>query len=263
MVEVVSLLHRPAAELKPLLDPLLETGDRIIDNGSSLIVKTTPDRLESIKGLIKQLDTQASNLIITVLQNTHRTASELNAASGINDTANAIRMHGMNADTRDISSDQISQSLRTLEGHSAYIKTGKVKAIQNMSVYGAINSSRSPQVTGTTPINAQQPNAQLPNGYPLISTNTQMQEADSGFTVTPRLSGQQVILDIAPWSDRFHQGNNLERQSVHTSLRANLGEWIEIAGDNTSNQPQRGFNTFNHSTLENNLRILIKVDKAD
>lgn len=239
VLEVIPLQYRPAAELQPLLAPLLDNTDRAIDNGNSIIVKTSPARLESIKNLIKKLDTKISNLMISVIQNSSRSAAELNAEIGLSVTPERIQMSGMSGDTRDLNANRISQSVRTLDGQPALIKTGKVKPIQNTQVYGSVN------------------------GYPIINTTTQMVEADSGFAVTPRLSGQQVILDIEPWSDRFQPGNQIETQGARTTIRANLGEWVEIAGNDTLKQQNGSFNGYYQSTVESNLRILVKVDRTN
>jgi type II secretory pathway component GspD/PulD (secretin) len=240
VMEVIQLQNRPGAELQPLLAPLLEDSDRVIDNGSSLIVKASPARLESIRNLIKQLDARLNNLVVSVIQSNTKTAAELNAEAALAVSPSGVRMRGMVGDTRELGSNQSTQLLRTLEGQPTHIQTGQVRPVQHIDVYG------------------------MGYGYPAISSNTQMVEASTGFAVTPRLAGQQVILDIEPWSERFQQGGRIETQGARTTLRANLGEWVEIAGSGAGEQSDRGgFNTFNHSTTENSLRILIKVDKAD
>jgi hypothetical protein len=240
VMEVIPLYNRPASEVQPLLLPLLEDGDKVIANGSSLIVKTTPARLESIQNLIKKLDARLNNLVISVLQSTNKTAAELNAEAGIAVSPSGIAMHGMVGDTRDLRSNHATQILRTLEGQAAHISTGQVRPVQNYSVYSS------------------------PYGYPSVNSNTQMVEASTGFAVTPRLAGQQVILDIEPWSERFQRGGQIETQGARTSIRANLGEWVEIGGvDNTQQAESSGFGGFNQSINKNTLRILIKVDKAD
>lgn len=240
VMEVIPLYNRPAAEIQPLLAPLLEETDRIIDNGSSLIVKTTPARLESIQELIRKLDVRLGNLVISVLQSSNKTAAELNAEAGIAISPSAIRMRGMVGDTRDLRTEQSTQMIRTLEGQAAHIKVGEVRPVQDITAYDS------------------------GYGYSSGSTTTQMVEATTGFAVTPRLAGQQVMLDIEPWSDRFRHGNRIETQGASTSLRANLGEWVEIGGSDTDrSMHSHGFNSFNQSSRENTLRILIKVDRAD
>ena len=82
VVEVVPVYNRPASEIQPLLLPLLESSDRIVANGDSLIVKTLPGRLQEITTLIRKLDNPLNNLLISVIQSRDTTAEQLNAETG-------------------------------------------------------------------------------------------------------------------------------------------------------------------------------------
>lgn len=241
VMEIITLQNRPAAEIQPALTPLLDATDVVSASGFDLIVKTTPERLENILALIEQLDKRQHNLLISVIQNSHKTADELNAEASVMISSNKIRMQGMLADTRDISQQHSTQQLRTLEGRAAHIQTGQQRPIEQTTVY---NSGY---------------------GYPGVSTTTQMQEASSGFAVTPRLSGSnEVIIDIAPWSDRFVNSQGLETQNVQTSLRIKLGEWVELAGSGLNQQTNsNGFNGMNYQTNTRDVHILLKVELAD
>ena len=240
VMDVVPLQHRPAAEIQMLLGPLLEAGDRVVENGANLIVKTAPERLENLEAIIKQLDTPVANLVVTVFQNSYKTAAELNAEAAPSGFGQ-INMHGMNADTRDVNNSRNTQALRTLDGQPAYIKTGKQTPMQSSSQYGASTGGMS------------------------VSTTTQMLETSTGFAVTPRLSGQQVLIDIEPWADQPTPNGGINSQTAHTTLSARLGEWVEIAGNDSSGiQAKEGFNTFNQGTVKgSNLRILIKVERVN
>lgn len=239
VMEVIPLANRPAAEILPLLAPLLDAEDRVVDNGSSLIVRTSPDRLATIQSLVRKLDARLSNLVVSVLQTSSKTAAELNAEAAIAVSPDAIRMRGMAGNTADLENRQQHQQLRTLEGQPAIIRTGEVRPVDNYNVYQY--------------------------GYgATVYNNTQLVEATTGFAVTPRLIGRQVIIDVAPWSDRFGQNGQLDTQSAQTSIRANLGEWVEIAGNvDDENSRHSGFNSFNHATQHNRLRILVKVETTD
>jgi hypothetical protein len=222
VTELIALQHRPASEIIPLLAPLIENTDRVVDNNDSLIVKTTPGRLENIKQLVTRLDTVAISLNITVLQNSFKTAAELNAESG---AAAAIQMHGMNADTRELSNLENTRSIRTTSGHPAYITTGKIKQPQNAGAYGFMSGAN------PTP------------------------EINSGFMATPQVVGKEVIIDIEPWSEHFQQGNNIESQTAGARINAKLGEWVEVAGN--GNIPS------NQQVTKNNARILLKIDRLE
>ena len=240
-MEIIALQNRPVTEIQPLLSPLLEGNEVVTGEGFNLIIKASPNRLENIRKLVKQLDTQLHNLNISVLQTSQKTAEQLNAEAAIAASPSTIRMQGMAADTSDFHSRRTAQQLRTLEGRPAHIQVGQVRPIENAAIY---NSGY---------------------GYPGVAVNTQLQEASTGFAVIPRLqNNDEVIIDIAPWSDRFLNNNWITTQSVQTTVRAHLGEWVEIGsvgGDGQSDN--RGFTGFNFSTHKNELRILIKIDLAD
>ncbi len=247
VLKVIHLHNRPASELRPLIAPLLEDTERIIDSENKLIVKTSTERLPTIQSLIKKLDIPLASLTITVIQSKFKTAKELNAAAAISaefpanqSEKNSSYLHGHTGNTWELNDNENRQVLRTLEGQSAYIKSGKIYPLQNISIYDS------------------------GFGYPFISTDTQFIEANSGFAVTPKLSGQQVILEIAPWSDNINQNGIIDTQGAHTSIRTKLGEWVEIASINDSeHQQQQGFLHHSYSTGKNITRILIKVDRIN
>ncbi|MEQ1485401.1 hypothetical protein [Methyloglobulus sp.] len=86
-------------------------------------------------------------------------------------------------------------------------------------------------------------------------------EATTGFEVTPRLVGQQVFLDVSPWSDRLNAQRQIQTQEVNTSIKATLGEWVDLGGVNESTQSSG--NTpfgYNRQSGQNQLHILVKVD---
>lgn len=241
VLEIITLQNRPAAEVQPLLAPLLEANEAVNSDGFNLIIKSSPGRMDSIRNLIAQLDSRRHNLLISVLQNSYKTADQLNAEAAIAISPGSVRMRGMAGDTRDIDRQNTTQQLRTLEGQAAHIQTGKVRPVENITVYD----------TGY--------------GYPGVVSNTQLQEASTGFAVIPRLSGNnEVMIDIAPWSERFTNNRGMETRQLQTSLRARLGEWLEIGGVNEQQQTERqGFNGLNYSTRNRNQGVLIKIDLAD
>ncbi|MDD2737748.1 MAG: type II and III secretion system protein [Methylomonas lenta] len=241
VMEVIPLHNRPSEEIQPLLTPLLEDGDIINSSGFNLIVKTSPERLENFRSLVEKLDTRRHNLMISVLQNSHKTAEQLNAEAAILIAPPAIRMRGMVADTRNVGRQNTAQQIRTLEGQAAHIQTGQQRPIENVTVYDS------------------------GYGYPGVVSNQQLQESSSGFAAIPHLINQnEIVIDLAPWSDQFLNNGGLATQSIDTSVRTRLGEWVEIGG--TVNQQQsnnQGYTGLNHTTQNQSLRIMLKVELAD
>ncbi len=238
-MEVIDLQNRPANEIQPLLAPLLESGEAVTGDGFTLIVKANPSRQQEIRKLIQKLDGRLHNLIISVLQTSHKTAAELNTEAAVAVSPDRIQMHGMSGNTRDFDSRRTAQQLRTLEDQAAHIEIGEIRPVENVTIYGY--------------------------GYPGASVNTQLQQAGTGFAVIPHLQADgNVLIDIEPWSDRFLRNGRVETQNAHTSIRTRLGKWIEIGSIGAQNQRDRtGFNGLNYSTHKRERRILIKVDLAD
>ena len=245
-MEVIAVNNRPASEVKELLAPLLQPGDVVVANGANLIIKTSPERLHEIQKIITNLDTPLENLIITVVQGRNISADEFNAAANFraristrDSYRDPVQLDARVRQTRGQTISDNTQTLRTLDGQPAHIKVGDVNPVQNIQYH----RSR--------------------YGYPAISTHTQLIETSTGFAVTPRLTGiNQVILDISPWSDQMDNNRQISTQGAHTTLRAELGEWIEIGGNIENSQSNtRGILSEVRSTQTRNMHILIRVDK--
>ena len=258
IIEVITLYNRPASEIQPLISLMLEDTDRVMADGSNLIVKTTPERLNEIKKFINNLDTRLNNLIITVIQSRHTTAEELNAAARVNlnipidDLSKSSgRITGHYDRAKIQNANESTQTIRTLEGNSAYITVGKTYPIQNVQIY---NSGYG-----------------YGYGYPAVSTSTEFIDATTGFAVTPRLTEQhpisgeqQVILDVSPWSDNVNVQGQIESQNVQSTIKINLGQWVELGGiDEESHSSANGNLATIRQTNQNRAHILVKVDKAE
>jgi hypothetical protein len=203
---------------------------------------------------IDKLDTPLNNLIITVIQSRHATAEELNAAARVNlklqrngRLKSSGRISGHYYQTEDQSSNESTQTIRTMEGNTAHITVGKTYPIQNVQIY---NSGY---------------------GYPAVSTSTEFIDATTGFAVTPRLveqnpslAEQQVILDVSPWSDNFNMQGQLETRNAQSTIKINLGEWVELGGsDENSHSSTNGNLATVRQTNQNRVHILVKVDQAN
>ncbi len=246
VMKVVPLNNRFALDLQPLISPFLENSEHLIANGSNLIIKATPARQNELKKLIEQLDKKLSNLTISIIQSNSKTADSLNASANIridtslsNKPSLSGRLRGRFANTKKSSYSDNQQQVQTLDGKTAFIKTGKIHPVHNISIHSS------------------------PIGYRSVSSNTQYIEASTGFLVTPRLSGSQVTLEVSPWSDKMQNSGVLSTQHSHSTIRVKLGEWVEIGGVNEQIQTSATRNLSHYySTTEKKSRILIKIDKT-
>ncbi|MGR8934314.1 MAG: secretin N-terminal domain-containing protein [Gammaproteobacteria bacterium] len=247
VLEIITLQNRPAEEVQTLLAPLLEASERVAADGANLIVRAPPERLAQIKALVEQLDAKLHNLLITVVQSEKLSADELNAGADIrlNIPLNkpsdiSGRIQGRYAERQSRGGTDNTQTLRTLEGRTAYIQTGQSRPVQNITIYNA------------------------GSGYPAAVGSTTLIEATTGFAVTPYISGNAVIMTVSPWSGRLQNRGAIATQSASTQLSAKLGEWIELGAVRQTGQFRRDAPLAQRHEIRNSdLRILVKVDLID
>lgn len=245
VMEIVPLFNRPASELQPLIAPLLEPADTVVGNDFNLIIKTTPARLAEIKALVKKLDIALNNLSIRVIQSKDKTADQLNAGLGVdvnisinNPGAIAGQIAGQLEQNQQHISSQGQQVIRTLEGRPAYIKVGGNHPVRYNAIYGSGYGQRT------------------------MSGTPQYIEATTGFAVLPRLNGEQVTLEISPWSDQMQNNGSIETQSAQTTVTAKLGQWVEIGSVNEeSHSSGSGLLRVEQGSRQNVVHILIQVEK--
>lgn len=235
---VIQLRQRPAEELVPLLRPLLGPADAIVPNHNQLIVRANPATIADIRALLDQIDTRPHRLLITVAQGSRISGESLGGGAQIRgridldhpgDSAADIRARVHQSER--LSTTGGTQQVQTLDGSSAVIQMG-----------------------------AQVP-APSPYGY-----GTGYLNATTGFAVTPRLTGDRVQIDIAPWSDRLESGPGgvINTQAAHTRLQGELGEWIEVGGvAETAAREQSGLMGGGYASQSRDSRIFLKVEDLD
>ncbi len=247
VLEVVPLQNRPASEIQPLVQPLLTGTDRIIADGSQLIVRAAPAHMQAIRDLIAKLDKGMENLLIQVIQGRNISAQQLNARIrarahlDLDDPSSSeLRITGNYYQTRSHAVAENTQSIRTLNGRPAHIRIGKLHNIPTLLFY------------------------QPGYGYPGAVGATTLIEASTGIAVLPRLTGKgdRVMISIAPWSEQMRFNDQIDMQSAATTIEAKLGEWVEIGaiGEDSEFQ-QNGLSTRSYLNKRDNLHILLKVDR--
>jgi hypothetical protein len=72
-------------------------------------------------------------------------------------------------------------------------------------------SRRKPWTAGSRP-------SRRAPGFPTLTATAAYRAVTTGFAVTPRLAGSQVLIDVEPWSDRLGSGRSgvINTQSAHT-----------------------------------------------
>jgi hypothetical protein len=233
------IYHRPAEELAAIIQPLLGPFEAVIPNRNQLIVKASPEKTEEIRALLDQLDKSPHRLLITVVQGSNLSLESLDAGGqvqgriGPDGTGVRLGGHAYRLEGRAAGGD--AQQVQTLDGSAASIQIGSQIPVPAPGYYG-------------------------------YGGGIDYRPVTTGFSVTPRLLGDQVLLELDPWSERASrgQGGAVSIQSVHTQVKAALGEWVEVGGQTeTTALQQGGFSGSTYATRSRENRTFLKVEDLD
>ena len=202
-IKTWELRHRSAAELIPILKPMLEKESAISGSGYTLIVRSSKENLSQLDTLIGRLDTAPRMLLVTVEREGDQERNRSGASLGGSTSEPRLRLYS----SQRRSDNGGNQQLQVLEGHWATIRGGQ-----------AI-----PQVV--------QQIHQGPAGAS-VTQGVEYRNVESGFEVRPSLSGERVQLDIRPFNAKPspHGGGVIEHQEIVTTVSGKPGEWIELGG---------------------------------
>jgi len=204
-LEFIPLRHATVDQVLPQLRPFLEPGGTLTGQSGQLIVRASPENVAELRRILESIDRPPRRLIISVRFDDagEEARRALEASGSIGNRRSEVEVRGQDSSAR--FSERVDQRLQVLEGGRAFIATGEARPTR------------------------QRQYIQTPAG--VVSQEIQVvQEAQSGFDVVPRLSGERVFLDIAPQRERFVGGGAVESQRAATSVSGRLGERLELGG---------------------------------
>lgn len=235
-LEVIDLKHRTAAELIPVLQPLVAPGGALSGQDYKLFVRATGDNLAELRRAIAQLDRAPQQLLVSVRTGARDQGKDSGvSASGALSTSGARgRIDAHDRQTQN-DSNRVA-SVAVLEGNAALINTGASVPIVTTIAAGA-------------------------GRRPWAAVETEYRDLATGFVVTPRLNGDGVILDIAQQAESV-RGGTIQSQRLNTQVSGRVGEWLSLGSvDESVSTEQRGIATRQYSTRSNERTVWIKVER--
>ena len=229
-MSTIQLQNRPAEEVIPIIKPMLGANDVITGEGFKIFLRSSPETLERVRGMIDVLDTRAKVMLVSVFQGSERDLGKLgisaniqfetgNASvdigngSGNNNDAGGSITYGTANGSASISGISTQESLRDIpvhqvrvtEGTEAYIETGE----------------QIPYFFGATSIG--------PRGN---AGSVEYKDVMTGFYVLPRIRGDNVILEVSPFksSQSTTGSDNIDTLSAGTTITGRVSEWLLIGG---------------------------------
>ena len=239
-LEVIPLKHRTADQLIPILRPLLEPGGALSGQANQIIVRTSASNLAQIRAALEAIDRPLRRLTILVRFDNGQEAARGGAAADArisNRGSSAVVRIENSSTTQD---ERVDQRIQVLEGGRALIAAGQSRPLR------------------------QRQAIQTPGGT-RVQESTVIQDASSGFEVVPRVSGDNVFLDIAPQREHFAPGQSgaIRSERAASTVSGRLGEWFELAGASSSAaRAHSGILSSRERTATGESRIWVKVEEA-
>jgi type II secretory pathway component GspD/PulD (secretin) len=266
VLEVIPLRYRQAAEVIPVIQPMLTREGSVSGYQGQLVVRTTPANLEEVKRILAALDTAPRQLLISVRQDSAAERSRSQADISVNAgndhgrvvippagrdprggsvTAgsgdDSVRLHAI--DGLGTQGESATQSVRVMEGREAFVRAGQSAPVRERQVQRTVVGGKVVE---------------------RVVETTQYRDAGSGFYVLPRLSGDRVMLDISQQREALLRGASgaASVQGVVTTVSGRVGEWIEIGGvDQQASSQQSALLERSSTAARHSGRVLIKVEE--
>lgn len=230
-IETIQLQNRPAAELIPIIQPMLDAGGSVTGQGFQLFVRSSEQNLAQIRQLVAALDTAARQLLISVFQGSERDLRALAMSGGfryqddntdisigsgdrpprgadVTYSTRGAAVSGNVLSTRGRLSDNPIHQLRVSEGSPGYIETG----------------ASIPYFAGSAWLGGRRP--------PVVEADVAYRDVTTGFYVLPRVHGEQVTVQISPHKDALSRSRSgaIDTQRASTRVTGPVGEWIPVGG---------------------------------
>lgn len=237
-VEVITLRYRSAAEVIPLIQPLVGAEGAVTGMQNRLIVRTTAERLAQIRAVLEGIDSAPRRLFITVRMGGRDAGQDTGAAvSGSIGPGGRLDARVWSEARDGVREDE--QRIQVLEGGRAFIRTGTSQPYRSRIV--------TRDAWGRT----------------VVQETTEFRDVDTGFEVVPRLFGERVVLDIHPRRSRLAPDGRVAVEAAATTVSGRLGEWIELGGVATSGMSQgSGIAYGERETETRESRIRVRVELA-
>jgi len=258
IIETIELHHRPTEEIIPVIQPMLDKDASITGTGYKLIIKSTPQNIEQIKTLVKEIDVDQTQLLIHVVVNNklqmNDSETSVNAKAGDKDSSIRIGTHRPPADSGASSTDgNIKYDVRVAE--TAHSRDQPIAQVVRVSEgYWA-----SIQVGQAFPITSRRRNL---NGT--ITETVSWRNVTNNFRVMPRTHGEQVTLTIMPNNDSFNPATpgRINTSGLETTLTGRIGQWIHLGGtQQTSAKDTSGISYRTEERDSAHNQIWLKVER--
>ena len=215
--KIITLQHRLAEQLLPIIQPLAGEGGVVTGLQNQLIIRADSQAMLEIEQAVKSLDVARRNIKITVrFQNAQQDNDSKLSIKGnkrfgnVAITTNTYPTQPANTNAQVIiknnqfrSSSHNTQFLNVIDGERAFIRVGQFVPFTQEWVH-------------------------LYQRYISVQKTTAFIEVTTGFAVRPHQIGEKIEVEITPRIARINQVGFIDFEELTTVVTVNPGEWLDL-----------------------------------
>lgn len=247
--KIITLQHRFADELLPIIQPLAGEDGVVTGMQNQLIIRTSPENMAEIEQVIASMDVARSNLKITV-----------NRQNNLDSTQHGVDVSGRKRiGNVAISTNRYPRQAR--DGVQIDIQNNSSTTKQNNQQFINVVDGEFAFIQVGQSVPFTQEWRTFTHRYTHIKRTTEFIEVSTGFAVRPRSIGGQIELDITPRIAQLNQQGFIDFEALRTVVRVNKGEWFDLGGAMQRNdEVSRAILSFKNKAQTQNNVLNIRVD---
>ncbi|MFK8068503.1 MAG: hypothetical protein AB8D52_09670 [Gammaproteobacteria bacterium] len=231
-LEIIPLKHRLVNDVVPILQPLVVEGGSVSGMNDQLIIRTTDQNMRDLIRTLEVIDQPLRSLKISVRYDTQSTHQ--NREHGVDGYYNSGNVRIETRNRRSNSRNRVVVSARDKNGGVRYRSNSTRSQFDDDDVYfvRTVEGQSAWIQTGKSIPEHERTVVLRPYGSDVYDS-VNYRDITSGFYVVPNLSGDNVTLFISPERSRVNNSSGygrVETQQAETTITGKLGQWIELGG---------------------------------
>lgn len=216
--KIITLQHRFGQDLLSAVQPLAGPGGTVSAVDNHLMVQADAEHMAAIEQAVAMLDMERKTLRIRIDRSgsAHASGGGIQASGEIS-SGNVRIQHSrpgrQQGNGVTVEADRYERETRTRGSEQLAVADGARATI-------AVGQSVPFTESWMT----------LARRHARIGQSVQYRDVTTGFTVTPRMIGQMVELEIVPHVASLRQDGSIEFNELATTVRVAPGQWFDLGG---------------------------------